>query len=146
MAGQPWDRRLADAGLRVTRPRVAVLEALERLGGHRSADEVVEALARAGEAASRASVFNALRDLTTVGLVMLADAGPGPARYEVAREWHHHFVCRVCGRITDVACAVGAKPCLEAEIPGARVEEAQVIFRGLCATCARRRRGHPRRR
>lgn len=140
MGEPPWDRRLAAAGLRVTRPRRAVLAALERLGGHRGADEVAEELRGANVSVSRASVFNALRDLADAGLVMVADAGPGPARYEVARDWHHHFVCRACGRITDVACVVGAKPCLEAEIPGAHVDEAQVVFRGLCAACARRQR------
>lgn len=144
MGSEHRRRRLADAGLRATRPRLAVLGALERLGGHRGADEVVAALRDAGEAVSRASVFNALRDLAAAGLVMVADTGPGPARYEVARDWHHHFVCTRCGAVTDVPCVAGAKPCLEAGVPGARIDEAQVIFRGVCAACggrARRRRG-----
>jgi Fe2+ or Zn2+ uptake regulation protein len=135
--GEAWPARLTAAGLRVTRPRLAVLAALGRLGPHRSAEEVREEVVRAGVAVSRASVFNALRDLEAAGLVMQTGHGPGAARYELVRPWHHHFVCTACGAITDVACVVGAKPCLDADIPGARIDEAVVTFRGLCAACAR---------
>lgn len=136
-SGERWRRRLAAAGLRVTRPRLAVLAALERLGGHRSAEEVSAELKRTGDVASRASVFNALRDLTAAALVIETGVGPGPARYEVAKTWHHHFVCIRCGAILDVPCVVGARPCLDADLPGARIDEAQVTYRGTCAACAR---------
>ncbi len=130
--------RIRSAGLRVTQPRRAVYEALHSLGGHRSADELMSALRKRGEKLSRASVFNVLRVLSQHGLIMLTDAGPGRALYEAADEWHHHFVCRQCGEITDVPCAVGSKPCLDANLPGPGyiVDEAQVIFRGLCPTCS----------
>lgn len=67
------------------------------------------------------------------GSVMRADAGPGAAVYEASDAWHHHFVCRVCGGIEDVPCLKGRKPCLEPPPTlGGTVDEAQVIFRGVC--------------
>jgi Fe2+ or Zn2+ uptake regulation protein len=127
--------RIRSAGLRVTRPRLLVLGLLNDMGGHRSADELLDALDRRGATLPRASVYNVLNDLVRSGVVMLADAGPGRALYEVAAQWHHHFVCRKCGAILDMPCAVGSKPCLDAELEGAQIDEAQVIFRGLCPAC-----------
>lgn len=127
--------RLHAAGLRATRPRVAVLEALGEDRGHRSAEELLVILAARPVRLARASVYNVLDDLVATGLVMLADAGPGRALYEVANEWHHHFVCRRCQRVIDVPCEAGSRPCLEATVPGAVIDEAQVILRGLCADC-----------
>ncbi|MBV9229386.1 MAG: transcriptional repressor, partial [Chloroflexi bacterium] len=73
--------------------------------------------------------------LTSRGLVMLADAGPGPALYEICLTWHHHFVCTECGIVIDIPCVKGEKPCLLPDwVPGV-VEEAQIIFRGRCAQC-----------
>lgn len=123
------------AGLRATRPRVAVLAALAALGGHRTADEVAAALAAAGVPVPRASLYHVLGSLTAAGLALVADAGPGTARYEVAGRWHHHLVCRSCGAIVDVPCVRGTRPCLEPDLPGAQIDEAQVIFRGRCASC-----------
>lgn len=85
---------------------------------------------------SRASIYNVLDDLTRADLVMRADRGPGTAICEVADAWHHRFVCRACGAVLDVPCAVGSKPCLDADIPAAIIDEAQIIFRGLCPSCA----------
>ena len=126
---------LRAAGLRATRPRVAVLAALAALGGHRTADDVAAALAAAGAPVPRASLYHVLGSLTTAGMVLVADAGPGAARYEVAGRWHHHLVCRSCGAIVDVPCVGGTRPCLAPDLPGALVDEAQVIFRGRCASC-----------
>ncbi|MGH9010953.1 MAG: Fur family transcriptional regulator [Acidimicrobiia bacterium] len=130
---------LRTAGLRVTRPRLAVHRALAQLGGHRTADEVTAALAGAGDALPRTSVYNALEALRAVGLVMQAGTGAGAALYEVAARWHHHFVCRRCGEIADVPCAIGATPCLHPQLTGVDVDEAEVIYRGLCARCRDRR-------
>jgi Fe2+ or Zn2+ uptake regulation protein len=129
--------RLRATGLRVTGPRVTVYNLLESLGGHHSADDLVQRLAAQRSGLSRASVFNVLNDLTRCGLIMLCDAGPGRAYYEASEKWHHHFVCRRCGDIYDVPCAMGRKPCLDADLPspGFSVDEAQVIFRGLCPHC-----------
>ena len=128
--------RIREAGLRATKPRIAVYDALRSIGGHRTTDEVAEAVEDLGAHFSRATIFNVLDDLTRVDLVMRADRGPGPAIYEAADTWHHHFVCRECGAVIDVPCVVGSKPCLDADIPGAIIDEAQIIFRGLCPTCA----------
>lgn len=137
MTGDPAAAgRLRAAGLRVTRGRVAVVEALERSGGHRTADDVAREMAAAGSAIPRASLYHALAALVAGGVVLVADAGPGTTRYEVAGTWHHHLVCRACGAVVDVPCVRGERPCLEPDLAGARVDEAQVIFRGLCAMCA----------
>lgn len=124
---------LRAAGLRVTRPRLAVHRALASLGGHHSADEVAAALDDAGVPLPRTSVYNALEALRVAGLVMQASPGTGAALYEAATEWHHHFVCRRCGEITDVPGIVGVGPSLRAELPGAEIDE--VMYRGLCARC-----------
>lgn len=122
--------RLRAAGLRATRPRRLVLEALERLGGHRRADEVAEAVAAAGGRLARQSVYNALDALARAGLVAATDVPGTAARYEVAGERHHHLVCRVCGRIVDVE-----GPPVDLAVPGAVVESATVVLRGVCPDC-----------
>jgi len=136
-AQEDIETRLRGAGLRVTGPRIRVYTLLRELGGHHSADELARRLNSGDGAMSRASVFNVLHDLASAGLIMLSDAGPGRAFYEASDEWHHHFVCRNCGAIHDVPCATGRKPCLHADLPGPgfAVDEAQVIFRGLCPAC-----------
>jgi Fe2+ or Zn2+ uptake regulation protein len=76
--------------------------------------------------------------MADAGVLLVADAGPGTARFEPAGDWHHHLVCRACGAIVDVPCTTGARPCLDAALPGAVVDEAQVIYRGICPACAAR--------
>jgi Fe2+ or Zn2+ uptake regulation protein len=127
--------RLRAAGLAVTRPRVMVLDCLGDQEGHLAVDDIADLLRGAGSELPRASIYNVVRDLVAAGLVMQADVGPGRALYEVADTWHHHFVCRACGRVVDVPCTEGRKPCLDVGLPGLEVDEAQVIFRGLCPTC-----------
>jgi Fe2+ or Zn2+ uptake regulation protein len=132
-------RRLRERGLRATRPRISVLAALEDLGGHRSADDVHDRLAADGHPMPRSSIYNVLTSLVHAGLALTADAGPGATLYEAGREWHHHFVCRSCHRVFDVPCAVGERPCLTPGTDVGIVDEAQVIFRGICADCAAKR-------
>jgi len=129
-------RRLRDAGLRVTRPRLLLYGALREAGGHRTVDEIVAWLAERGHVLPRMSAYNVAADLTAASLLLRADTGPGAAVYEASDTWHHHFVCRVCGVIEDVPCVKGRKPCLQppATLRGT-VDEAQVIFRGMCASC-----------
>ncbi len=135
--------KLRAAGLRATRPRSLVYAVLREVGGHRSVDEVLQLLAERGHAISRMSVYNVMADLTGASLVMSADTGPGRALYEVSDVWHHHFVCRGCGRIEDVPCTKGRKPCLmpPKSLPGSTIDEAQVIFRGYCGDCAAKAAG-----
>jgi Fur family ferric uptake transcriptional regulator len=133
--GASPETALRERGLRATRPRVAVLTALTELGAHRSAEEVRARVAAGGESLPRSSVYGVLEALVGAGLVMTADAGPGVVLYEIGDRWHHHFVCRVCQQVTDVECLTGAKPCLTPGVDVGTVDEAQVIFRGVCAAC-----------
>ena len=126
---------LRRAGLRLTRPRLAVLGALRALGGHRSADEVMDSLRRAKARVSRMTVYNALGDLEKARVILRADAGPGRTLYEARSEWHHHFVCRRCDAVLDVPCVRGRKPCMKLTAPVGKADEAQVIFRGICRAC-----------
>lgn len=128
--------RLKGAGMRITRPRLAVVAALDALGGHRTADDVHDHLAATGEELPRTSVYNALSALCAAGVAMTADVGAGAAAYELATHWHHHFVCRVCRAVMDVDCLIGEKPCLTPIGDFGSVDEAQVIFRGVCLSCA----------
>jgi len=122
--------RLRHAGLRATRPRVTVLSWLDGHGGHHPADRVVE-----HTELSRATVYHVLGQLSAAGLVLTAEPTAGPVLYETAADPHHHFVCRSCGRIIDVACLTDETPCLHAEVAGAVIEQADVTLRGLCTDC-----------
>lgn len=129
--------RLRAAGLRATGPRAEILAALEDLGGHRAAEEIHDLLIDRGLRIPRSSVYNVLASLADAGLALRADAGPGAVLYEAGGRWHHHFVCRVCHRVFDVECVTGEWPCLTPGTDVGLVDEAQVIFRGTCAECAR---------
>ena len=132
---QALAEKLRSAGLRATKPRLLVLAALRESTAHISTDELVERLADRGTPLPRGSVYNVVGALVSHGLMMVTDIGPGRAIYELADRWHHHFVCRNCGRIEDVDCVVGQRPCLDQADVDADIDEAQVIFRGLCAVC-----------
>lgn len=129
-------QNLREAGLKVTSSRLRVLRALSDMGGHCSADQVHSYLAEQGLEVPRGTVFKVVGDLSTKGVLMVTDVGPGKTLYEYADHWHHHFVCRVCDKILDVPCFEGRKPCLlpGADLP-ATIEEAQIIFRGVCHSC-----------
>jgi Fe2+ or Zn2+ uptake regulation protein len=136
MSDAELEHALRAARLKSTRPRLLVLRFLHERGGHHSADEITEALAGEDASLLRGSVYNVLNKLQKHGLITLADVGPGRALYEAGSPWHHHFVCRQCDAVLDVTCVVGQKPCLQAELEGSEVDEAQVIFRGRCPACA----------
>jgi len=130
---------LRAAGLRVTAARVALLEAV-RDGDHLG----VEALAtrvrdRIGHVSLQA-VYDALDALTAAGLIRRIEPAGSPARFEGRiGDNHHHLVCRSCGTVTDVACAVGEAPCLTAaDDHGFSIDEAEVIYWGLCPSCSTR--------
>jgi Fe2+ or Zn2+ uptake regulation protein len=129
-------RMLRRAGLRVTQQRVAVLDAVRRLP-HADTDAVISAVrAQTGEISHQA-VYDALRALTDAGLVRKIQPLGQVARYERrVGDNHHHAVCRGCGAIADVDCAVGDTPCLTAsDSSGFQIDEAEVIYWGTCPEC-----------
>jgi Fe2+ or Zn2+ uptake regulation protein len=128
--------RLRQRGLRVTGPRLAILSMLERVGGHRSADELVLALRRGGYHHARTTVYNALDDLARAGLVRAAPVDAGALRYESAGPAHHHFVCRECGSIHNVPLSDDPRPHPMPPIEGAELDELDVVYRGRCPACA----------
>lgn len=128
--------RLRGAGLRVTAPRVAVLEVLAG-NPHATADTVTRHVrARLGTVSVQA-VYDVLAACTAAGLVRRIEPAGSPSRFETRTgDNHHHLVCRRCGRTADVDCVVGARPCLSpSDDSGFHLEEAEVVFWGLCPDC-----------
>lgn len=129
------------ADLRVTRPRVAVLEVVDA-NPHADTETIFSAVRVGLPDVSRQAVYDVLNALTTVGLVRRIQPLGMVARYESrVGDNHHHVVCRSCGIIADVDCAVGDAPCLtpsddENVLDGFVLDEAEVIYWGLCADCS----------
>ena len=132
-----FPRMLRDSGLRVTRQRLAVLDALADLA-HADTESVIGAVRRDLPDVSHQAVYDALRALTAAGLARRIQPNGSVARYEVrVGDNHHHLVCRACGAITDVDCAVGEIPCLTAsDDHGYVIDEAEVIYWGVCPSCS----------
>lgn len=128
---------LRGAALRVTRPRLAVLSAVHDRP-HADTDSIISAVrANLGDVSHQA-VYDVLRALTTAGLVRRIQPSGSLARYESrVADNHHHVVCRSCGAIGDVDCAVGDTPCLTASNDhGFTIDEAEVVYWGLCPACS----------
>ncbi|MBX7456539.1 transcriptional repressor [Mycolicibacterium sp. 3033] len=127
---------LKSAGLRVTRPRIAVMHAVEK-HPHADTEDIIAAARGRQPDISRQTVYDALNALTATGLVRRIQPAGHLARYEArVGDNHHHIVCRSCGVVADVDCAVGEAPCLTASDDlGFDVDEAEVIFWGLCPDC-----------
>ncbi|MEU5851286.1 Fur family transcriptional regulator [Saccharopolyspora shandongensis] len=130
---------LKEASLRVTRPRVAVLTMVSD-NPHADTDTIAMAVRRELGSVSTQAVYDVLRALTEAGLVRRIEPAGSPARFETrVGDNHHHLVCRKCGAIADVNCAVGEAPCLHAEDPrGFVLDEAEVTFWGICPDCLSR--------
>jgi Fur family ferric uptake transcriptional regulator len=128
---------LRRVGLRVTASRLAVLTVLATGAPHSSVEAVVSAVRERLGDGSAQTVYNVLRTLTDVGLVRRIEPAGRPGLYELrVGDNHHHLVCRLCDAITDVDCAVGDTPCLEAaDDSGYKIDEAEVIFWGRCPEC-----------
>lgn len=137
-----FEAQLRAVPLRVTRPRLAVLAAL-RNHPHVDTDTVIALVRAEHPMVSHQTVYDVLRALTEAGLVRRIQPVGATARYESrVRDNHHHLVCRSCGAIVDVDCAVGAAPCLTAsDDHGFVVDEAEVVYRGTCPGCAAERIG-----
>ena len=128
---------LRGAGLRVTRPRLAVLGAVFA-HAHADTDSIIGAVRREIPEVSHQAVYDSLHALTATGLVRRIQPAASVARYESrVGDNHHHVVCRSCGAIADVDCAVGDAPCLTASNDaGYSIDEAEVIYWGLCPACS----------
>ncbi|GAA4752526.1 fur family transcriptional regulator FurA1 [Nocardioides endophyticus] len=128
---------LRGAGLRVTRPRVAVLGAVHS-HPHADTESIIGAVRADLPEVSHQAVYDSLHTLTAAGLVRRIQPTGSVARYESrVEDNHHHVVCRSCGAIADVDCAVGHAPCLTAsDDSGFVVDEAEVIYWGRCPSCA----------
>src|SRR5262245_45127997 len=128
---------LRRAGLRVTASRLAVLTALAASAPHPSVDAVVSVVRERLGDGSAQTVYNVLRTFTEVGLVRRIEPAGRPGLYELrVGDNHHHVVCRRCGAIADVDCAVGDTPCLTAaDGSGYEIDEAEVIYWGRCPAC-----------
>jgi Fur family ferric uptake transcriptional regulator len=128
---------LRSAALRVTRPRVAVLSAVYAQP-HADTDSIIGAVRRDLADVSHQAVYDVLRALTAAGLVRRIQPSGSVARYESrVGDNHHHAVCRSCGVVADVDCAVGETPCLIAsDDRGFLIDEAEVIYWGVCSDCA----------
>ena len=130
------ERTLRGAALRVTRPRLAVLGAVH---GHPHADTAsIIGLVRELCEVSHQTVYDVLAALTDAGLLRRIHPPGSVARYEArVGDNHHHLVCRSCGAIADVDCAVGSAPCLTAaDGHGYAIDEAEVTYWGLCPACS----------
>jgi Fur family transcriptional regulator, stress-responsive regulator len=128
---------LRGVSLRVTRPRVAVLGAVHA-NPHADTESIIRVVRTELPAVSHQAVYDCLNALTAAGLVRRIQPASSVARYESrVGDNHHHVVCRSCGVIADVDCAVGDTPCLTAsDDHGYAVDEAEVIYWGLCPDCA----------
>ena len=131
-----FEQMLRGAALRVTRPRLAVLTAVHA-HPHADTDSLLGAVRRELPGVSHQAVYDVLRALTGAGLVRRIQPSGSAARYESrVGDNHHHVVCRSCGAIADVDCAVGETPCLTAsEDQGFSIDEAEVTYWGVCPEC-----------
>lgn len=128
--------RLRRCGVQVTAQRLAVLAAVSKQP-HATADEVAGAARRHIGSVSRQAVYDALALLAEKGLVRRIQPAGSPARYESrVGDNHHHLICRTCGTMVDIDCAVGAAPCLTPhDDAGYEIDEAEVIYWGRCPAC-----------
>jgi Fur family ferric uptake transcriptional regulator len=133
---ETYERMLRDAALRVTRPRVAVLAAVHD-HPHADTESILRAVREVNGGVSHQAVYDVLRTLTAADLVRRIQPAGSVARYESrVADNHHHVVCRSCGVIADVDCAVGDTPCLTASDDGGfAIDEAEVVYWGLCPAC-----------
>ena len=128
---------LRSADMRVTRPRVSVLGAVHA-HPHADTESIIRAVRRELPEVSHQAVYDSLHALTAAGLVRRIQPSGSVARYESrVGDNHHHVVCRTCGAIADVDCAVGEAPCLTAsDDHGFEIDEAEVIYWGTCPECS----------
>jgi Fur family ferric uptake transcriptional regulator len=131
---------LHDAQMRVTAPRLAVLEVLAQTAPHQNAETIATAVrARLGTLSTQA-VYDNLHALVEAGIARRIEPAGSAALYELrVGDNHHHLICRSCGQVQDMDCVVGEAPCLHAgSTPGFKVDEAEVTFWGTCSRCRKK--------
>ena len=128
---------LEAVGLRVTAQRLAVLRTLRAGRVHLTAEQVIEEARVQLGAVSTQAVYDALSSLCERGLARRIEPARSPALFEArVADNHHHVVCRECGAVSDVDCAVGSAPCLDpSSTNGYTIDEAEVIYWGICPSC-----------
>jgi Fur family ferric uptake transcriptional regulator len=129
--------RLRESNLRLTAPRLTILEVVEVDGKHQDADTIFRAAQQRLGSLSRQAVYDNLNALVAAGIVRRIEPAGRPALYEAQRgDNHHHLICRRCYATVDVECTVGVAPCLQpSEIHGFVIDEAEVVYWGLCPSC-----------
>jgi len=129
-------RLLKDHGMQVTAQRLAVLRAVSSRP-HLTADDIEKTVRAEIGTVSRQAVYDAVNLLADNGLIRRIQPARSPARFEDrVDDNHHHLVCRDCGRVVDVDCAVGSAPCLDpVDDHGFTVDEAEVVYWGRCPDC-----------
>ncbi|MBB4934859.1 Fur family ferric uptake transcriptional regulator [Lipingzhangella halophila] len=132
-----FERMLREVALRVTSPRVAVLSAVHE-NPHADTESIIGIVRGNLGAVSHQAVYDVLKALTSAGLVRRIQPLGSVARYETrVGDNHHHVVCRSCEAIADIDCAVGHAPCLTAsDDHGFSIDEAEVLYWGLCPDCS----------
>jgi len=129
--------RLKSSGLRVTAPRLTVLDVVSHEGKHQTAEFIAVAARNRLGTLSRQAVYDNLNALVAAGLVRRIEPAGRAALYEDrVGDNHHHLICRQCHTTVDIDCAAGQAPCLEPVADhGFVIDEAEVVFWGLCPDC-----------
>ena len=133
---QSFEQQLRSCGLQVTAQRLAIMEAVTA-GPHATAEELTEVVRHKIGSISRQAVYDTLGAFVDKRLIRRIQPTGSPTRYEDrVGDNHHHLVCRGCGLIFDIDCAVGSTPCLDAEKDhGFEIDEAEVVYWGRCPDC-----------
>jgi Fur family peroxide stress response transcriptional regulator len=139
MTAEEIRKSLEGSGLRCTPQRYAVMAFLVEHTGHPTAAEIFRAVNRAHPHSSRATTYNNLRDLVQAGLVREVAAEGRAARFDAKGMRHHHFICDRCGNVEDLKWYDVPRPAA-GSLGRRKLRQSEVIFRGLCAKCAARRR------
>ena len=131
-----FEQQLRSSGLQVTAQRLAIMQAVTDTP-HATAEELTEVVRSSIGSISRQAVYDTLGALADKRLIRRIQPIGSPARYEDrVGDNHHHLVCRDCGLIFDIDCAVGATPCLDADDDhGFEIDEAEVVYWGRCPDC-----------
>lgn len=123
-------------GLKVTSQRQAIFQVLHGNDAHPTADAVHAVVRRDVPAISLKTVYQTLNDLAEMGEIQLLDVGTGAARFDPNTAGHHHLVCTACGKVRDIHASFRAVQVPPAQLRGFEVTSTEVVFRGLCETCA----------